>query len=186
MLIVPSHRLYELRTNGITTFEGARVFQKLRARRLARMRRKPSTSWEWKQLVPKNRDVCGMIQIQQHCMDLSNLPTKRKSAPLNIIGRFQFQIDAPSFPNGPNAFRFLFVGLPNYDKLTTDERQLCSTVRLAPDAYLAYKKILIAENSKVGYLRLADARRLIKIDVNKTRVMYDFFFEHGFINKPFT
>lgn len=58
-------------------------------------------------------------------------------------------------------------------------------MRVVPDAFLAYKKILIAENTKVGYLRLADARRLVKIDVNKTRVMYDFFFEHGFINKPF-
>lgn len=38
---------------------------------------------------------------------------------------------------------------------------------------------------KIGYLRLADARRLIKIDVNKTRVLYDFLLEHGFVNKPF-
>lgn len=50
---------------------------------------------------------------------------------------------------------------------------------------MTYKKLLIVENQKMGYLRLADARRLIKIDVNKTRVMYDFFFEHGFISKPF-
>lgn len=81
---------------------------------------------------------------------------------------------------------FTILGLPNYDKLTSDERQLCSTVRLVPDAYLAYKKILIAENAKIGYLRLADARRLIKIDVNKTRVIYDFFYEHGHISKPFS
>lgn len=54
-----------------------------------------------------------------------------------------------------------------------------------PDAYLDYKRILIAENMKIGYLRLADARRLIKIDVNKTRVLYDFLLEHGFVNKPF-
>lgn len=42
----------------------------------------------------------------------------------------------------------------------------------------------MGENIKTGYLRLADARRLIKIDVNKTRVMYDFLFEHGYISKP--
>lgn len=79
----------------------------------------------------------------------------------------------------------MYLGLPNYDKLSDDERQLCSRARLIPDAYLAYKKILIAENSKIGYIRLADARRLIKIDVNKTRVLYDFLLEHGFVNKPF-
>lgn len=76
-------------------------------------------------------------------------------------------------------------GLPNYEKLSKDEQELCSTIRVIPDAYLTYKKLLIAENQKMGYLRLADARRLIKIDVNKTRVMYDFFFDHGFVSKPF-
>lgn len=81
--------------------------------------------------------------------------------------------------------RFLLIGLPGYEILTEDERQLCSTARLTPDAYLVYKKSLIAENLKIGYLRLADARRLIKIDVNKTRVLYDFLLEHGFVNKPF-
>lgn len=56
--------------------------------------------------------------------------------------------------------------------------------RIVPQAYLDYKNILVAENSKVGHIRLADARRLIKIDVNKTRQIYDFLIEHGHINKP--
>lgn len=77
----------------------------------------------------------------------------------------------------------LFTGLSNYDKLNRDEQDLCSTIRVIPNAYLTYKKLLMTENMKMGYLRLADARRLIKIDVNKTRIMYDFFFQHGFINK---
>lgn len=76
------------------------------------------------------------------------------------------------------------LGLTNYEKLSEDEQELCSLIRVIPEKYIMYKKLLTAENSKLGYLRLADARKLIKIDVNKTRVMYDFFFEHGFINKP--
>lgn len=100
-------------------------------------------------------------QILKHCQNLQQMPVKRKSTPLNIIG------------------------LPNFDRLNTDEQELCSRIRVIPDAYLSYKKLLLAENGKMGYLRLADARRLIKIDVNKTRVMYDFFVEHGFVNKPF-
>lgn len=75
-------------------------------------------------------------------------------------------------------------GLSNYDKLNKEEQELCSLIRVVPDSFLTYKKLLITENNKLGYLRLADARKLIKIDVNKTRVMYDFFFEHGYINKP--
>lgn len=81
-------RLYELRSNGITTFEGARVFQKLRARRTSKMRAKPTNTWEWKQLVPNNRASSGSAQIIQHCIDLNTLPMKRKSTPLNILGRF--------------------------------------------------------------------------------------------------
>lgn len=80
--------------------------------------------------------------------------------------------------------RYFLAGLSNYEKLSKDEQELCSTIRVIPDAFLSFKKILIGENNKLGYLRLADARRLIKIDVNKTRVMYDFFYEHGYINKP--
>lgn len=156
-------RLYELRINGIASYNGGRVFQKLRSQRMSQTRIKPTTTWEWKHLVQNGSEIAlsGADKIIKHCMDLNQLPQKRKSTPLNI------------------------VGLPNYDKLTKDEQELCSRVRLIPDAYLTYKKLLIAENAKIGYLRLADARRLIKIDVNKTRVMYDFFFEQGYVNKPF-
>lgn len=149
--------------NGIHTYYGGRVFQRLRAERITKNRIKSSTNWEWKHLAQSGTEIVlsGTDKIIKHCMDLNQLPQKRKSTPLNI------------------------VGLPNYDKLSKDEQELCSRVRLTPDAYLNYKKLLVAENAKMGYLRLADARRLIKIDVNKTRVMYDFFFEHGFVNKPF-
>lgn len=76
------------------------------------------------------------------------------------------------------------LGLPGFAKLNEAERQLCSVARIVPQSYLDYKNILIAENAKVGHIRLADARRLIKIDVNKTRQIYDFLLEHGHINKP--
>lgn len=76
--------------------------------------------------------------------------------------------------------------MPSYEKLTEDEKQLCSRVRLIPTAYLGYKTMLMGENSKTGYLRLADARRLIKIDVNKTRQLYDFLLKSGYVNKPFS
>lgn len=74
--------------------------------------------------------------------------------------------------------------MPGFAKLNEDERQLCSVVRIVPQAYFDYKNILVTENSKIGHLRLADARRLIKIDVNKTRQIYDFLIEQGYINKP--
>lgn len=158
--------MHELRANGITTFQGGRVFHRLRGQRTSKVRTsKQPINWEWKHLVPSGGSfdlpLSASDQILQHCQSLQQMPAKRKSTPLNIIG------------------------LPGFERLDGAEKELCSRIRVIPDAYLAYKKLLAAENGKMGYLRLADARRLIKIDVNKTRVMYDFFVEHGLVNKPF-
>lgn len=78
----------------------------------------------------------------------------------------------------------MFPDLPGYSKLDDGERKLCSVARLVPQSYLDYKNQLVTEHAKLGYLRLADARRLIKIDVNKTRQIYDFLLEHGHISRP--
>lgn len=61
--------------------------------------------------------------------------------------------------------------------------QLCQMVRLVPGAYLEYKAALVNECNKQGGLRLAQARALIKIDVNKTRKIYDFLIREGYITK---
>ena len=62
--------------------------------------------------------------------------------------------------------------------------QLCSSLRLMPQDYQNYKSILIKEYEKHGSLRLAQARTLIRIDVNKTRKMYNFFVEQGWVKQP--
>lgn len=64
--------------------------------------------------------------------------------------------------------------LPMYKSLTLDERELCSTHRLTPESYLNFKYIMIDECKKLGGLKLAQARPLLKIDVNKTRKVYDY------------
>lgn len=56
-------------------------------------------------------------------------------------------------------------------------------MRLIPTSFLQYKSILINECRRNGSLRLAGARNAIKIDVNKTRKIYDLLLEEGFINK---
>ena len=62
--------------------------------------------------------------------------------------------------------------------------QLCQTVRLVPEAFLEFRAILVNECRKHCGLRLAQARTLIKIDVNKTRKLYDFLLLDGQITKP--
>ncbi|KAI0221294.1 Transcriptional adapter 2-alpha [Lamellibrachia satsuma] len=78
------------------------------------------------------------------------------------------------------------VNLPGYDKLSDEERQLCSGVRLVPEAYLEFRRLLITECTRLSGLRLAQARPLIKIDVNKTRKIYDFLLGNALIYKPQT
>ena len=48
------------------------------------------------------------------------------------------------------------------------------------------KESLVAESEKCGGLRLAEARRVVKIDVNKTRKLYDFFLAQQLVRKPST
>lgn len=55
--------------------------------------------------------------------------------------------------------------------------------RIIPIAYMDFKAILINDCKKEGFLRLAKARTLIKIDVNKTRKIYDLLLKKEIINK---
>ncbi|XP_076271388.1 transcriptional adapter 2A [Rhynchophorus ferrugineus] len=90
----------------------------------------------------------------------------------------------PKFTKRRTSFAPLdIVGMPGYEKLTDKERDMCSTVRLVPATYLELKQVLIIENSKLGHVKLQTARRLLKIDVNKTRKLYDFLASEGYITK---
>ena len=73
------------------------------------------------------------------------------------------------------------VGLPKYDQLSKEERQICSDIRVVPQIYLQIKQVMVQECLKQDGLRLADIRPLVKIDVNKTRKLYDYFLEKEII-----
>ena len=75
------------------------------------------------------------------------------------------------------------VGLPKYDQLTKEERQICSDNRVVPQIYLQIKQIMIQECLKQDGLKLADIRPIVKIDVNKTRKLYDYFLQKEFLTK---
>lgn len=84
-------RLYELRANGITTFHGGHIYQNMKNSRAT----KPNTpkqllDIDWKYLTDNSNDaLTGTEQMLKHCIDLNQLPKKRKSTPLNIIGLTQ-------------------------------------------------------------------------------------------------
>ena len=94
--------------------------------------------------------------------------------------RRQADIDSglsPSVPMTSNSGRrsappLNLTSLPGTEKLNEKEKELCQMVRLVPGAYLEYKSALLNECNKQRGLWLAQARALIKIDVNKTRKIW--------------
>ena len=66
--------------------------------------------------------------------------------------------------------------------LSPKERELCSNIRLHPEQYMVIKDTLLRENMRLGHLKKSAARELIKIDLNKTSKLFDFFEASGWIN----
>lgn len=82
--------------------------------------------------------------------------------------------------NSRRKFQHLdIVGLPGYSSLCPGSRELCSQLRLTPAVFRDVRECLIMESRVRGGLRLAQARQLVKIDVNKTRKIYDFLIAKG-------
>ncbi|XP_045381501.1 transcriptional adapter 2-alpha isoform X4 [Lemur catta] len=158
-------RLQEYRTAGITNFCSARTYDHLKKTREEERLKRTMLS-----------EVLQYIQDSSACQQWL---------------RRQADIDSglsPSIPLASNSGRrsappLNLTGLPGTEKLNEKEKELCQMVRLVPGAYLEYKSALLNECNKQGGLRLAQARALIKIDVNKTRKIYDFLIREGYITK---
>lgn len=80
--------MYELRAKGITTCYGGQIYQNMKAVRLNKTTNsKQSLDIDWKYLTENSNDtLTGTEQMLKHCVDLNQMPKKRKSTPLNIIG----------------------------------------------------------------------------------------------------
>ncbi|XP_005157493.1 transcriptional adapter 2-alpha isoform X1 [Danio rerio] len=159
------HRLQEYRSEGIQSFCGAKVYERVKRTREDE-RRKRNMLCDVLQYIHDTR-ACQQWLHKQAAIDAGIAPVvstistsgRRSAPPLNL------------------------TGLPGTEKLNEREKELCQVVRLVPGAYLEYKQALLNECRRQGGLRLAQARSLIKIDVNKTRKIYDFLIKEGYINK---
>nr|XP_019050277.1 transcriptional adapter 2-alpha [Kwoniella bestiolae CBS 10118]OCF29207.1 transcriptional adapter 2-alpha [Kwoniella bestiolae CBS 10118] len=68
------------------------------------------------------------------------------------------------------------------DLLSHDEQLLCSSLRVLPKPYLAIKELYVRENARrSGCLKRRDARRMLKIDVNKSGKIFDFLVDQGIL-----
>eukprot|EP00127_Corallochytrium_limacisporum_P005541 Clim_evm58s207 gene=Clim_evmTU58s207 len=82
----------------------------------------------------------------------------------------------------PKPKNFRLDRLDGVELLTAEERDLCTLIRLEPKTYLNIKAVFTREDQNLGgTLRLRRARQLIRIDVNKTRRIYDFLVDRGLI-----
>ena len=74
---------------------------------------------------------------------------------------------------------------PSLHLLSAAEQTICSQLRILPKPYLVIKETLISAHQKSGgTLRKRDARELVKIDVNKTGRLWDFFQQSGWFKMP--
>lgn len=69
--------------------------------------------------------------------------------------------------------RINVYNLPGYQKLDDNERELCALIKMLPESYLKFKELLVHECEKLKGINLKTARKLVKIDVNKTRKIYN-------------
>lgn len=137
-------RLKAFRENGLTRFYSCKLFENLKASRDEML----------KSLHQLKQNPA--LSLKHLNLDVKPLPIKpvissrRPAPPLNI------------------------VLLPGYEKLTEEEKELCSNARIVPESYFTLKELLISESNRNNGIRLATARQLIKIDVNKTRKLFNF------------
>lgn len=158
--------LQEYRSVGIRTRKGAEVYERLNRRREEDKSRRKMLD-----------DILANIQDEKACQVWLHRQAQIDS------GQSLAPIPLPSLGRKPAA-RLDISGTPGVEQLRPLERELCSNLRLLPHDYQSYKSSLIKEYEKQGSLRLAQARTLIRIDVNKTRKMYNFFLEQGWVKPP--
>ncbi|KAG8178015.1 hypothetical protein JTE90_011647 [Oedothorax gibbosus] len=152
--------LQECRVAGITRLQSIPTFLKLKKRREENKKSKSALDEVLSQI--KDERTCQQFlnrQVLKEGMASDSGPGRRSAPPLNI------------------------ATLPDFEKLNPKERELCSNLRILPTSFLQYKATLLHEYGKLGCLRLANARKIIKIDVNKTRHIYDLLLEQGLITK---
>lgn len=157
--------LKEFRQNGLTKLRHIKMYQVLKKKRQ-------------KERCDRHLldDVISHVKDETACQNWLH-----RQATLERLGK----AGTTPLPNAPRRLAppLDITSLPGYDKLDSKEKELCSHLRLVPCAYLDFRSALITECEKLGGLRLAQARQLIKIDVNKTRKIYDLLVSQGSIKK---
>ncbi|KAF9372347.1 Transcriptional adapter ada2 [Podila verticillata] len=155
--------LQEFRTNGLTTMASGEEYLRDKANRQSSLRHLVSREG----VLSDRRNARPPPQRSQddEISSPRGTATGNKAAP---------PVRKPANPlNIQNA--------EGIHLLTAPEQALCSTLRIFPKSYMIIKEELLKEHARLGGLKRRQAREMIKIDVNKTGKIYDFFVEAGWI-----
>ena len=150
--------LQQYREDGITTLQGGQLFEKLLAQK------KQSKE---KQMELFNKQ-CTAEELYFYQLSSQNNPAGLSE---------KYNSKKNGYRKEPPRLDITYAY--GVEKLTPEEKELCSTCRFTPVAYLQYRQQLMGESRKLGKLRLADARKVLKIDVNKTRKLYNLLLSKG-------
>ncbi|KAI9366640.1 hypothetical protein BD770DRAFT_311663 [Pilaira anomala] len=153
--------LQEWRQAGLTTIKQGEQYEREKQNRLAQL----------KTFVSLSSERLGASGSAQR-----NSPTQSNAIPLPTP-TITSAAPAGRKPANPLNIR----DADGVHLLTEEEQILCSTLRIMPRPYLVIKDTILKEYARQGYLKRRQARSLIKIDVNKTSRIYDFFVESGWI-----
>ena len=147
--------LQEYRSHGLKKLRNASLYERLRKRRLMFKPRKKLLD---EVLVYAENPASCQVWLHRQLHGTRSMP---------VMVNFPHVNRKPCQPLD-------ITNLPGVDQLDAGERELCSTVRISPQQYNMYRAILVKESDRVNGLRLCDARPLLKIDVNKTKRLYEF------------
>ena len=80
--------------------------------------------------------------------------------------------------------KFNSENAPNLHLLTSDEQEVCSVLRLTPDAYMAIKENILRESSRQGgSMKRKQVKEVARIDGTKGGKLFDFFVHNGWTAK---
>ncbi|KAJ2794321.1 Transcriptional adapter ada2 [Coemansia furcata] len=152
-------QLQEWRRNGITTLDDGVQFETERSQRPSR---RASTLRDSAQLLDRLQKIVTARSTRE-----------REPEPVKTLVRK---------PTAPNPLDI--ESADGVELLAASERDICARLRIFPRPYLVVKETLLAEYARNGVLKRRQARQLVKIDVNKTSKLYDFFVQSGWIKAP--
>ncbi|KAJ8102952.1 hypothetical protein POJ06DRAFT_246151 [Lipomyces tetrasporus] len=150
--------LQEFRQNGIQTFEMATKYERDKAQRT---------------LIARNTVGLGSLVPTSGSRYGSATPTSGRQRDSSVTAGTD--VNNKTFRK-PVANPLDISHAADLDLLSPAEQALCSQLRILPKPYLVIKETLFRELLRTGgILKKRTARELIKIDVNKTARIYEFF-----------